>query len=343
MPSPAVKVHFWPHSRRMHVASYRLRCHLVMEGLRGQGVETALYEAGDRPDILVLSKLYDPASLAQALELKRQFGTRLYLDLCDNHFYFKEDSPEASRRAAELDAAVRAVDHVIASTAYLADVIRTRPQMNTPVSVIEDLVEFPRTGNVLDALRHPRRFLEFRRLESWLEKTTPDVRHRMVWFGNHGGGFADGGMNDLGKIQGVLEALHRRHGISLTVISNSREKFEALVRGWAVPTQYMDWNETFISPALRLHGISVIPISRNPFTLAKSPNRVATSLVHGLGAVADNIPSYERYANAIYLDDWEGGLTELICGRSDRKTIDMRGFQEENSCLIRRWRTLLVG
>lgn len=313
-----------------------------MEGMRKLGVDAALYEAGDRPQILVLSKLYDPASLGQALELKRQFGTRLFLDLCDNHFYFKEYSPEASRRAAELDVAVRSVDHVIASTDYLADVIRARPQMNTPVSVIEDLVEFPRPGHPLDALRHPRRYLELRRLKFWLEKTAPDIRHRLVWFGNHGGGFADGGMNDLGTIKSTLEAIHRQYAISLTVISNSREKFKALVRGWSVPARYMEWNETFISPALLLHGVSVIPISRNPFTLAKSPNRVETSLVHGLGVVADRIPSYDKYRDAIYLDDWQAGLEALASGAGERRTLRVADFAQANRAVIDAWGALLA-
>lgn len=343
MPSQAVKVYFWPHSRRMHVASFRLRCHLVMEGLRKLGVEAALYEAGDRPQVLVLSKLYDPASLAQALELKRQFGTRLYLDLCDNHFFFNEASPEASRRAAELDAAVRSVDHVIASTDYLAEVIRARPQMSTPVSVIEDLVEFPRASRLLDPLRHPRRFLEYRRLRSWLDRTTPDVRHRLVWFGNHGGGFADSGMNDLRTIQPALEELNRRVPVSLTVISNSREKFGALVRDWTVPAYYLEWNETFISPALRLHGISVVPISRNPFTLAKSPNRVETSLVHGLQVVADRIPSYEKYRSSIHLDDWPTGLPALVRGEGAKNGITPQDFARQNEKVVALWRDVLQG
>lgn len=341
MPPPTVKVHFWPHSRRMHVASYRLRCHLVMEGLRAQGVDAALYEAGDRPSVLVLSKLYDPASLAQALELKRQFGTRLYLDLCDNHFYFKEASAEASRRTAELDVAVRAVDHVIASTAYLADVIQQRPQMSVPVSVIEDLVEFPRPRQLLDPLRHPRRYLQYLSLKSWLEKTTPDVRRRLVWFGNHGGGFADSGMYDLRTIRPTLDELYRQVPISLTVISNSREKYEALVHDWTVPTYYLEWNETFISPALRLHGVSVIPITRNPFTLAKSPNRVETSLIHGLGVVADRIPSYDKYRDDIYLDDWQEGLQALVGGTGDRGRLRSAEFAQANRDVIRAWQGLL--
>jgi hypothetical protein len=313
-----------------------------MEGLRQLGVETALYEGGDRPAVLVLSKLYDPVSLEQALALKRQFGTRLFLDLCDNHFYFKEDSTEASRRAAELDAAIRAVDHVIASTAYLADVIRQRPQMSTPVSVIEDLVEFPRPRQLLDPLRHPRRYREFLRLKSWLEKTAPDVRHRLVWFGNHGGGFADSGMNDLRTIRPALDELRRQVPISLTVISNSREKYDALVRDWTVPTCYQEWNETFISPALRLHGVSVIPITRNPFTLAKSPNRVETSLVHGLGVVADQIPSYDKYRDAIYLDNWQAGLRALVGGTGDRRVLQSEDFAQANRAVIGAWGDLLA-
>lgn len=335
-----VKVHFWPHSRRIHVASYRLRCHLVMGGLRQLGIEALLYEVGHHPDVLVLSKRYDPTSLAHALELKRRFGTRLYLDLCDNHFFFKGDSPDASRRAAELDATVRAVDHVIVSTAYLAEVIRTRPGVSTTVSVIEDLVELPRTGRLLDPVLHPLSYIDCRRLRTWLVRVAPDVKHRLIWFGNHGGGFADSGMNDLRLIRPVLDELHTHEKISLTIISNSREKYRELVMDWSVPTYYLEWNETFISTALRLHGVSVIPISRNPFTFAKSPNRVETSLVHGLGVVADRIPSYDKYQDAIYLDCWQDGLLALISGSGTCRMIKSVDFGQSNRSVIDAWAAL---
>jgi hypothetical protein len=314
-----------------------------MDGLRGLGIGAVLYQPGAQPEVLVLSKRYDPVSLAQAETLKQQFNTRVVLDLCDNHFHVNDGSPEAVQRAAKLDAAVASVDQVISSTAYLAEIIRARPQMNAPVSVVEDLVEYPRDAHIIEKLRHPRRHLEFKRLRAWLQQTTPDRRHRLVWFGNHGGGFADSGMNDLRRIQPILERVRQHVPISLTVISNSSEKYEALVRDWTLPTYYLEWNETFISQALRLHGISVIPISSNPFTLAKSPNRVETSLVHGLGVVADRIPSYDKYHASAYLDDWQTGMLELLRGEGTKQSLLPLDFRHQNEAVIALWRDVLQG
>ena len=325
----------------MHVASFRMRCHMVMHGLRAQGVNVVLYEPGDQPEVLVLSKLYEPSSLAHALDLRRRFGTRLYLDLCDNHFYSKDQTEETQLRAAQLDVAICSVDHVITSTSYLAEIIRARPRMQKPVSVIDDLIEFPHPAKFFEPLCHPRRFAAYAGLRVWLDATTPDVRQRLVWFGNHGSGFADSGMNDLETIRPVLEAVRGEAPISLTVISNSREKYEHLIRDWSLPTRYLEWNETYISPALRLHCVSVIPIRANPFTLAKSANRVETSLVHGLGVVADRIPSYDKYADNVYLDHWAAGLRALTTGTGLRQLPHAEKFQLANEVIVASWLDLL--
>lgn len=337
-----VPVHFWPHTTRMHVASYRLRCYLVMEGLKKIGMPVALYEEGSRPTALVLSKRYDPQSVAKALELKARFGTRLFLDLCDNHFYYQESSRDAARRATELDHAIRSVDHLIASTEYLADVVRKRVGVSPQITVVEDLVEFPSHPGIVKMLSHPQHYLGYLRLQAFHRRHRLPKACRLVWFGNHGGGFADSGMNDLKNIHRLLEEVHAEVPISLTVISNSREKYEALVAGWSLPTHYMEWNEHFISPALCSHGVSVVPISQNPFTLAKSPNRVETSLVHGLQVVADEIPSYEKYAANIYLGDWLPGLRALVRGTGIKAPVSSQDFIGKNVSIIARWREALA-
>jgi hypothetical protein len=276
-----------------------------MEGLRNRGFVVSLYNHGDAPENLVLSKRYDPSSVQQALELKMNLGTKLYLDICDNHFYYKTAEPAAIQRADQLRSAVKSVDVVIASSEYLAEVVRNESNNCTPVVVIGDLVEFPHEPGPLEKIRHPISFFHLKVLELRVRKLGPIKSRRLVWFGNHGGGYADGGMNDLQTIRTHLEDVHKEAPISLTIISNSRGKYKKLTQGWSVPVFYLAWNRTFFSIALRLHGISVIPIQKNPFTMSKTNNRLATSLVHGLRVIADEIPSYTDYKDIIIMNEWE--------------------------------------
>lgn len=119
-----MSVHFWTHTLNSNIASYRLRCVRVMDGLRSNGVVAVQYHKGDVPEKLILSKRYDATSIQHALYLKQTFGTKLYLDLCDNHFYCSVPSIEAVTRANQLREAVGSVDFVISSSQYLAEVIR---------------------------------------------------------------------------------------------------------------------------------------------------------------------------------------------------------------------------
>jgi hypothetical protein len=135
---------------------------------------------------------------------------------------------------------------------------------------------------------------------------------RLVWFGNHGSGYAEGGMADLSKLHSLLEQAQQDAPLSLTVISNHRGKFEQLVQAWRLPTHYLAWHPATISRALQLHDVAVIPIGLNPFTLCKTNNRVATAFLHGLAVVADTIPSYTEFADSAVLDDWGPGLHRLL-------------------------------
>ena len=99
-PARPQSVRWWPHTTDERIASFRLRCLRIVEHLAGQGMDAALYRPGDAaPSVLVLSKRYDAGSLEQALQLRRTAGTRVLLDLCDNHFYFEGDDPGLAARA----------------------------------------------------------------------------------------------------------------------------------------------------------------------------------------------------------------------------------------------------
>jgi len=140
-------------------------------------------------------------------------------------------------------------------------------------------------------------------------------------------------MGDLETLRPLLETLHREHGVSLTVISNSAAKFARLIRPWSMPTYYLDWSAETFSDALRLHAIALIPIRENPFTRCKTNNRLVTALAVGVAVVATGIPSYRPFEEFCALDDWSGGLRRYILD-SDARHRAVTGGQR---LLQREW------
>src|ERR1041384_3688556 len=89
---------FWPHTFDPCVASYRIRCKNVMDGLSDAGITSKYYPGKLRqrlkltphieaPRTLVISKMTRPKYLQWAVSLKKRYGTRLILDICDNIFF----------------------------------------------------------------------------------------------------------------------------------------------------------------------------------------------------------------------------------------------------------------
>jgi len=315
---------WWPHTSNSSVASYRLRCLRVVEELSRRGVDAALFRAGDVPDVLVLSKRYDAASLEAALGLRTRRGTRVVLDLCDNHFHSASDAPQWQRRGEALRDAARAADLVIASSDALERVVQAETQSAVQTVVIGDAAEAPDLDPP-SRWRHPLAEHRLRRLRTRLARVPAAPGRRLVWFGNHGSDYAEGGMSDLCSIQAVLEAANRDSPLSLTVISNSRAKFADLTRSWRLATHYVDWHPATFSRALQCHDVALIPVRPNPFTLCKTNNRVATALLHGLGVAADSIPSYRALAEWVVLDNWHDGLHRLMSDADYRRACVARG------------------
>lgn len=303
-----------PKSPDTRVASTRIRCLNPLRELQRRGFPVELFrpEHGSQYSAVVYSKLYDEASYREAVDLQER-GTRIIVDLCDNHFYNPAGSPELARARVGLERMLRLADQLVASTPELAAVMRAELGIERSVAIIGDAVEDTIAGVPERALRRWLRRRELRRLLDWLEKgRKAGTEAAMVWFGIHGGPHHEHGMGDLLRIRPFIEQLHRRHAVQLTVVSNSREKFARLITPWSVPTYYLEWSPLTFLPALRAHQIALIPVTQNPFTRCKSNNRLATALAAGLGVVADTIPSYEEFAQVCRLDSWEQGLWDYV-------------------------------
>jgi hypothetical protein len=303
---------FWPHTEDERVASARLRCGLIVQELQRRSIDARIHRPGDvAPRTLVLSKRYDVASLRHAEELRGSAGTRLVLDLCDNHFHYEHAVEPFVQRAADLRAAVRNVDAVVAASSALADEVRQQVPDAAPIEVIGDLVE-PRLPPPRRRSERWRQRWRLARLRFRLRRAGAVPGRRLVWFGNQGSPNVEGGMSDLESVRQALHDHHRKAALSLTVISNGRERFEALTRDWSLPCLYLPWSSATFDDALALHDIALIPVRSNPFTRCKTANRVATASVHGLAVAADTIPAYEEFRDCIVLNDWGAGLARLM-------------------------------
>lgn len=338
------KVRFWPHKENKNTASFRLRCLRILEGLQDAGMDASLYKEDEAPTHLVLSKRYDAASLAQALSLRKNHGTKIFLDVCDNHFYSKMDTSSAIERANQFLTALQSVDEVIASSEYLARLIEEKTEDSKPVRVIGDIVELPPKTLWRSYFLHPRPWIELYQLKQALDRLGQDKRTRLVWFGIHGNTYGDGGMEDLKLVTDMLEAVNKTHPLSLTIISSSKQKFEGLSRDWNFNSYYLPWNLQTFTTAMKLHGTALIPIKLSPFTLAKTSNRVTTSLVHGLHVIADAIPSYVEYKDSISIGDWEKNLLEQVTDYpAPKKRQSASGFEDANQALLQKWISAFAG
>lgn len=307
-----MNVAWWPHTTNRAVASYRLRCWQIIEEIRRRGLSADLYRPWKVPQVLVMSKRYDATSLQAARALRDARGTRLVLDLCDNHFHADTDDTQWKRRADALRATVRSMDLIVASTPTLAEVVRAEAGPEVPIEVVGDAAEAPYNPGRLPRMLHGVAERRLNQLRAELQRQPVLSGRRLVWFGNHGSAYAEGGMSDLVSLRKALEEAHREAPLSLTVVSNHRAKFDQLTAGWAVPVHYVEWHPNTVSRALCLHDVAVVPVRTNPFTMCKTNNRVATATLHGLAVAADAIPSYRDLGNWIVLDDWETGLRRLM-------------------------------
>lgn len=317
---PQATVAFWPHTSSANIASTRIRCLQVVAGLQRLGVDARLLPDKDGPDeraaptALVLAKRYDARSVDRAVALREQAGTKLLLDLCDNHFYFKEALPIWQTRADELRRAVQAVDAVVAASPVLAEVVAEQcPQVKAVHVVPDALDEWPLP-------LHWRWADRWQRLRLWRFFRAHPVAagRRLIWFGNHGSGYADGGMQDLSLIADALHEHHVRQPLTLTVVSNNAEAWQQLSAPWRLPTFYLPWSMAVFRHTQPLHDVALIPAQLNPFTRCKTNNRLATAFVAGQAVAASRLPAYEEFADLAVLDDWGVGLAALMADAADR-------------------------
>lgn len=307
-----IDIAFWPHTTNPKIASFRLRVHNIIKNLQNQHMQVGYFTQTTIPKILILSKRYDKQTLKKAIEIKTRYGTKLVLDLCDNHFYNEKNDSQWEKKIGELTHAIHNVDLIIASTDTLKTEIQKHLKNPVQITVIGDVVEKNNDINNFANLSYWKHLFSFASLKKKLDQANQKP-YRLVWFGNHGSPYASGGMEDLLLTINALKNIAKKHPITLTVVSNNRNKFDTLFHHSTFPAFYIEWNPYFFSRILNLHTISLIPITPNPFTDAKTNNRIATSLIHNLGVCASCIPSYKEVMECITSEyQWEDCIYSLF-------------------------------
>lgn len=312
-----------PSSPDFRVASTRIRCLIPLGELQAQGYRVELFRpaAASGYRAVVYSKTYHVKDVEEAAAL-REGGVQIIFDLCDNRFYNPRSIPKANEEIQRLHRMMQIAHFWVASTEALAEVMRAEAVAEKPLVVIGDPLETEVVGVPVTPWARLSQWTAWLKFRRWISAMRQAGRTPLIWFGHHGSPYADGGMLDLERIRGTIERLNPTFPLSLTVVSNSREKYEASIRPWSIPTHYLEWHASTFTRVLRSHDVAIIPVTINPFTWCKSNNRLALSLSSGLAVVADSIPSYEPFREACVLDDWERGLQAYLSS-SSRRAVDV--------------------
>jgi hypothetical protein len=291
-----------------NVASVRYRCLNPLTELQRRSFQIELFdpERCNKYSAVIFSKLYDEQNYQLAIKLKSNHKSVIF-DICDNHLYNPYGTEKFKVVRDQVLRMLSISDLVITSTETLADVLVQETELQTRPTVIGDAIEEDlfELGSSASWFRRIERNIKFHYLYN---KSKVNV----LWFGIHGGENAPYGMLDLLNQKDLMIAAQRIHPFRLIIASNSRDKFLEHIKPFPFETHYCEWTLAEFGHIVLSSDICVLPITRNPFTICKSNNRLATALYAGIPTIADSIPSYSDLSKFCVLDDWENGLRNYL-------------------------------
>jgi hypothetical protein len=278
-------------------ASFRYRALLPCKYLKQQGWSCEIFKPKniEQYQIVVFQKLYDEESLDLVKKLQSK-GVITIFDLCDNHFFYRLEDPDALvERTEKLQKMLDLVNVISVSTPELQKIIKFKTN-KIPV-VIDDAIELPKI-NILF-----KKYLNLKKQFSSTEKS-----FKIIWYGNAGTKNPPYGIIDLVKVLPFLEQLNREISVNLSVISNSVDSFKYYTSTAKIPIKYYQWQLSSFPYIFSQHDLCIIPISLNHLTRCKTNNRLVLSLLLDVPVVADQIPSYEEFSEFVLFSDWENNL-----------------------------------
>lgn len=315
-----MRILWLPHSANPAYAGVRLRCLLPAAGLRRSGHEVVVARlAEDRAAhaAVVQGKwLLDcqtPAEMhdrTQQLERLRERGCRLILDCFDNYFLNEQGDPARDALLQRFRSTLPLFAGFVVSSPGLLPSMRTEVGASASLRVVGDPLEGPGANRWYE---EPWRFAGPQRWPgAWraacantLLRWDARSARQVLWFGNHGSQYAQGGMAELGRIVEALRNASRRVPLRLTVASNSRPRYAEVLADAGFSHRYVEWDRLHFASMLQRHDLVVLPTALTPFTTAKSNNRLLLPLWLGVPVVADAVPDYLPWRDHFQLGGWE--------------------------------------
>jgi hypothetical protein len=315
-----------PHSDNPAYAGVRLRCTLPVAVLRSQGLPVAIVDDlnGTPPDVAIIQAkwLLDAGELTrltarlEAVQRWRDGGCRLLLDLFDNYFLNESGDPRRTELLTRLRGGLGLFDGFTVSSPGLVPYLRAEVGPTASVLVVGDPLEGPGAHRLYESpirRANPTRWLATWR--AWADDRNLAMRRRqkrqLLWFGNHGSSYAQGGMAELGRILGALEAAAARVPMQLTVVSNSEPRYREILGTATFEHRYRAWDRLHFASCLRGHDLVILPATITPFTASKSNNRLLLPLALGVPVIADALPDYLPWQEHFQLGGWER-LAEIL-------------------------------
>ena len=260
------------------------------------------------PTILLLSKCYDARSVLVARSLSMA-GTIIGIDLFDDIFSYSDDSRFAVHRAWMRDIQP-ALDIILVSTDRMARI----------ASAIAP-------GVAVHVMNDPACVVDLDRLAVRLAQKAAAARDQRVldvaWFGIGDNPHFAVGLSDVAAYSYMLADL-RSAGweVRLRLLTNRRAlSGDGLAFIHRIPFDVIpeEWSEAAEADLLESSLIAFLPVSAQPFSIAKSLNRAVTAFQHGTQILSAGYPLYQPFSSLVYRSTWE--LLEDL----DRDTLRFRG------------------
>lgn len=284
------------------IGSHRLRCLEPAAALARRGHRIALVQAEalvgklDSPelraaDAVIVSKQF--ADITPLLEAVKARDLLVVVDLCD-------DVLRLDHLRGPYAGILEKADAFTVASPVLAN--RIRADRKAPVAVVPDCVE----GEA-----HPPTF-----------DAEPGQPLRLLWFGQPGNLDAlDMALPDLGRrLAEVSPALTIVTQLSSAVVARFPERRDGL------PIRCLPWSPEIMRASLRDCDLVIVPSAPTEHQLAKSSNRVASTLWAGRLPVAFPLPSYRPFADsALLAERLADGLSWALAHRTEVPARIARG------------------
>lgn len=308
-------------SRDTRLASVRYRALLPACALQDDRYTTALCSDASpsnvQPRVAIGVKPLRSSDAAWVSRMRAR-GVPTVVDLCDNIFVDGYGG-KGSSIADGFRHTVRGGLVTVPTTA-LRDVVRANTDVVPErVMIVPDIVEdamlLHRQTRMLGA-RQPSavRLPGWGRVGAWAGRGMRALGMRgpvLIWFGNHGASHASFGLDDLRLWQDALREASLL-GAQLWVVSNHRQRFEAMQGALPIRSRYFEWSPSRVDTLLACADVCLVPNSMDPFSRSKSPNRALKSLAAGVPVVATPTPAMLELEGAVWLGEPAAGIRAYL-------------------------------